>query len=108
MAPSALGGWGTLGSVREGPEIGLIAELGELSEETVDLGLHRALVEMVLSKIPELRTVPEHVIDRGQQRCGDRAESFRRAATALEAQELRPEIERYPNGLNRLGDSRIG
>ena len=29
--------------------------------------------------------VLEHMIDRGQQRCGDRAESFRRAATALEA-----------------------
>src|SRR5208337_693700 len=80
------------GGVREGPEIGLIAQLGELGEEAVDLGLGRALVEMILSEIPELRTVPEHVIDRGQQRCGDRAESYRRAATALEAQELRPEI----------------
>src|SRR5208337_3555044 len=89
---SAVGGWRTLGGVRERPEIGLIAQLGELGEEAVELGLGRALVEVILSKIPELRTVPEHVIDRGEQRCGDRAESFRRAATALEAQELRPEI----------------
>ena len=84
--------WRSLGGVGEEPDISLIAELGELGEETVDLGLRRALVEMVLSKIPELRTVLEHMIDRGQQRCGDRAESFRRAATALEALELRPEI----------------
>ena len=70
MVRSAVGGWRTLGGVREGPEVGLIAELGELGEETVDLCLRRALVEMVLSKIPEHPRANKARVSGLLDRCG--------------------------------------
>src|SRR6202007_915934 len=66
------------------------AELGDLSDEPLDLGLGLALVEVVDAEVLMGNAVLEDVIDGGQNRGGDGADGFLRTASGLQSIELRP------------------
>ena len=84
------------------------AELGDLSDEPLDLGLGLALVEVVDAEVLVGNAVLEDVIDGGQNRGGDGADGFLRAASGLQSIELRPIVAVFlplggPGALNEHG-----
>jgi len=83
---------GILGGFRRRLEGDVIAELGDLSDEALDLRLRRSAVEVGDAQILVEGSVLEHVIDGGQDRSGHGADGFLRAAPRLQAEELGPVI----------------
>src|SRR4051794_7794286 len=57
-------------------KLGLKAELAELADEAPGPDLDGALFEVVGAKILVGGTILQHVVDRGEQRCGDGAARF--------------------------------
>src|SRR6202042_2674035 len=76
------------GRFREGFEGRFEAELGDLSDETLDLRLGLALFEIIDAQILVGNAVLEDVVDRGQHRGGDGADGLLRTMLASQAMEL--------------------
>ena len=58
------------GGLRNCSELGIEAETGKLSYQTRDLNFFGMAIEVIGTKIFELGTVLEHVVDRGEHRGG--------------------------------------
>jgi hypothetical protein len=69
----------------EGCELGFEVKLCELGHESLGPHILRAAIEMIGTKILELRAVLEHVVDRRKERGRDRAGCLLPAAATAEA-----------------------
>ena len=73
-------------------KLDLEAELAELADEAPGPDLDGALFEVVGTKILVGGTILQHVVDRGEQRCGDRAGGDLLASFAAYPMEQRPVV----------------
>src|SRR5258708_27624408 len=82
ISDSVLGGSG------DGLQCCLEAQVRELADEALELGFPRAVVEVGRAEVGVRHAILEHVVDGGQDRRGDGANGFLRAALGLKAEKL--------------------